>query len=696
MATDHTSDDTSDRFSLLELDLPSKGAAPRAPAPRPAPAPTPAPAPAPTDLERGRALLTSATTEAALDNAVRTIVTTYPDANHPIRAALRPVYRERLAALVALWWVTFLAAWRGIGLHVGARVYHPNTANTTPAPVMTPAPTPTAPTPVMTQSAPAPAPLSPPHRGEYRKHNDKWCGWIAHTGRAVRPGDRVVLVRKNGAETREYVRSIISSTHHGGCLIEFGAAPEAPQASAPQAQPAPQPQPTTLTESTGSLADALGIVVGESVANAATQASGSMRDGTMRGVGFSSAAGYVQALANGVKRATADGYLATLRGSYGYTDAQIAELTVTIIPEATLPVGKGITVDNRVNGKSIFDLPAAQRRQLVTQRKTVYELPKAEDLLVTRIKGARQPRQFSWSGAGRRGTSPGGGNVPGAATRAQVIERLALVGLTELAPKAKRPVAHAGHAVRALNVGGLVARRAKGNEEYSVDGTPCVAGADVAARWVVGRLGRSDVALVVDLLRDRTLRTTGDEALGARVRADYQARIDGEVYQSGELTTWLQDVLRMWYSAAQNGVNWYVPAEYSDDARVLARCLAGRDIDGGALWGASWCCGQAVTTEEELIFGLAAGFLDDLDRLAEDFAKARETNVGARGMNTLLARVDDAAETITRSYAKILGADHVEPLRTRLAALRAEIEPLIGDDSTQRARMLELDIDDEE
>lgn len=67
-------------------------------------------------------------------------------------------------------------------------------------------------------------------------------------------------------------------------------------------------------------------------------ASGSLAEGTMRGVGFSTAEGYVTALANGVKAATAASYKQTLR--QWMTQEQIDALPVTIIPEGDLPVSQ--------------------------------------------------------------------------------------------------------------------------------------------------------------------------------------------------------------------------------------------------------------------------------------------------------------------------------------------------------------------
>ena len=108
-------------------------------------------------------------------------------------------------------------------------------------------------------------------------------------------------------------------------------------------------------------------------------------------------------------------------------------------------------------------------------------------------------------------------------------------------------------------------------------------------------------------------------------------------------------------------------------------------------------------TEEELIHGLSAGFLDELDTIAVDLGKAREANdavkagvAGAKpiGYSPLLRRVEEAGQTIAY-YERIIGVDAARPLRERVTSLRETVSPLC-DDGTQRAAMLDLDLDDDE
>lgn len=76
------------------------------------------------------------------------------------------------------------------------------------------------------------------------------------------------------------------------------------------------------------LADALDGIGAEAGKNAAAKPIGSIKDGTRRYTGFSTAQGYIDALARGVKRGTADQYKRTLVSQYRMSQAEVDQLPV--------------------------------------------------------------------------------------------------------------------------------------------------------------------------------------------------------------------------------------------------------------------------------------------------------------------------------------------------------------------------------
>lgn len=682
MATpDRTSDEASARFALLEMDAPK---APTSPASRPAPAPTPGPAPEPTALEQSRALLTIAATPAALEGAVRVIVARYPDANHPVRAALRPVYRERMIAIVALWWNTFLATWRGIGLQAWAQARVPAPAAATVAAV------------TATEVAPP-----HPHRGEYRKHAGEWRGWIQHTGRAVRPGDRIVLVRRNGAEAREYVRRIILGQYNGGCLVEFGAAPEAPAAqpasdggflqalaeSSGYTAPEQTAAPETSSESSGTLLGALGAVASESATNATTQVSGSLADGTMRGVGFSTATGYVTALANGVKRATADHYLAILRNHYGYNTEQINALTVTIIAESALPVGAGIV--HQPAGPDVFTQRQAAAAAAAQELRSTAD---ATTLALAQRLVTDDTSLTAWWAIGWRGN--------GSITRAEL---LAACGD---APAPKVPSTQLGRVMDSLR-----------GQNYDCARIESKLPAGVKVRWQIGR-GKDHVASVggeygrvlaiVDLQDTSKLAFDGDQLICDEVNVEFERLIGEEILRPGDVTTWLQRVLRDRYGAICDGHDYLVAPKHREAARAFFTAVA-------KVWGSSWkrggigadgmpVLGRMEDNIANILGGILQGLIEEVEeqehlwRQTVETADKRAEKVGARAAATALKRLDgektgDGLVARVNGFT-ILGEGPLAPLRARVAALRSLIDAAVlaaNDDLSVRAAMLELD-----
>ena len=101
-------------------------------------------------------------------------------------------------------------------------------------------------------------------------------------------------------------------------------------------------------------------IAAESTSNAAVAASGSLAEGTMRGVGFSTADGYLQALARGTLAHTRTEYVRVLKDQFGVTTQ---EQDWPLIAQSDAPTSAGTTFTPA--GPSIFDLPKAQRRASV-------------------------------------------------------------------------------------------------------------------------------------------------------------------------------------------------------------------------------------------------------------------------------------------------------------------------------------------
>jgi hypothetical protein len=654
--------DTGDRFDLIEL-TPLESAVR---VPRLAPTPSPAPSPAPTPLESARALLTSATDERALDGAVAALCVQYPSKDHAIRAAMRPVYR---AMTVVLAWFRL---WGSLARAVSER----------PGLV---------------------APLQPsavfasvvPHTGEYRKHNGEWCGWIPHTGRAVRPGDRVVLVRRTGAQATYSVTHLLSSTHHGGSLVEFGddvtAAPVAALATARQAIPVVHEAPASVASpapSSGTFLEALTAASFEGATNATTQASGSLASGTMAGVGFTTAQGYVQALANGVKRATADSYLATLASRYSYTSSALAALTVTIIDESnTLPEGLGIV--HEASGPSIFEQRRAER--LVAAQHVRATADAATVAFAQRLTTSASDEGAWWEI---------GWDGHGSITRGEI---LAVCGI---APEPKALETQLGRTCDSL----------KGTHDCSLVTPP----AGIKRRWQIGR-GRQHAAFIgaeygrvlaiVDMLPDGSLRWEGDSAICEEVRTKYDELCTAEVFRAGDVTAWLSQQLRYRFGARKQAHNFLVPPDRREAARELCAKLASVWARGSWVYGrldpatGEAEIGKYVTNVADILGGLLVSCgaevtaAEDAWRVTVDAAASKASKVGARAAASALLRHDgerpgEGLRARVDSLVAIVGEGPLAPLRARVAALRSMILAAVdaaGDSTSTRAAMLELD-----
>lgn len=425
------------------------------------------------------------------------------------------------------------------------------------------------------------------------------------------------------------------------------------------------------------LADTLAAVTAHATSNAAgttLQAT----EGYNTIAGFNTAEGYIEGARKAVTAATRREWLDRAK-AMGVT---VDESTLPPLPTMTaLPVGKGIV--HMPTGPSVFDLPRSQRKVFAaTASKTVSvtrpTLGKGD--LIAGAIAAGQGVLISWAGSGK-------------IERKALMTALAAIDRAEIAPAAKSARAQAGRAALSLNSSGFVCRTvAKPKAGTGVEAWP----SDVSHRWIAGVVdssGASDSlgerALTVDLLDNGLLRFDGNQLLAARVRADYEARCEGDVYTSADLTAWLQRTLRDSHHAVAYGVTHYVPAGEAPAAKALVKTVS-------ALWGTQWMRGLPVASEAELISGLTEGLAQEIaeigERLEAAKVEAKEANrlqVGARRATTLLADLGKASERVT-GYALMLGDDSVSAIRASIALLDSAIRPLC-DDSSQRAAMLDMD-----
>lgn len=467
-------------------------------------------------------------------------------------------------------------------------------------------------------------------------------------------------------------------------------------------------------------------MLGIATAVVAGDVAGSLASGTMRGVGFSDAAGYVTALANGVKAATAESYKQTLR--QWMTQADIDALPVTLIPEGTtLAVDTNPTVITH-EGPNAFqqrriDAGLAPNARMVAHpvhtQATAPVAPTTAPLLTpgTLIAGL---------------VADGRGIVvsPGRADRRHTLRGATeiTVGLGEqfahLAPRIKTNRAQFGETMRMLNASGFKAWAITRNDvKKAGQDWP----QDLVARWCVGQLDGSasleslgEKVLVADLLRSDEIRFTGgSDTLRQKVVDAFVTRIGERTFNATDMLNWFRATLASEFYAVTWGGFAYIPGNAEQTATVRAFIGAVR-----GLLGRSVAVGE-VTSDEGLRKGLGEGLLDEVSEILEAFdlaqEKARERDRAKceRGLKqagiptdsdtavqqmdlaakravvlpeaagTFVRRLNDTADRIA-GYAVMLGDDSVKEAKELLAFLRATIEPLCDSTSLMGAN-IELD-----
>lgn len=447
-------------------------------------------------------------------------------------------------------------------------------------------------------------------------------------------------------------------------------------------------------------------IASESATNAAVQGSGSLADGTMRAVGFSNAQGYVTALANGVKRATADSYLATLKLAYGYNGAQLGALKVTIIPETVLPVGAGIV--HAATGPDIFSRGyKAPGTQVAAPTSVVAVI--TPGTLIANLLQDRKGKIFGAGRADRRATHR---------SRTELVAALETIGRTDLAPRLKTSKAQFGEVMRSLNAPGQKMKAwnvTRADLKKACQEWP----EDLASRWCVGVLDGTDAlgslgdkVLIADLTEANEIRFVGgSDTLRQTVTEAFTSRIGEQTYNATDILNWFRRVMSEEFHMVQWASFMFIPGNEDQTVPVVAFVNAMRPVMSRSI-------GEIdAVTGEGLLNGLAEGLHDELCEISDrydlacdlarkrDRAKLLKANPAASDVELELCErravvLPEAATALVRAlsekadkvqgYETMLGSDAVKPVRALLASLRATIEPLC-DSTSAMAAVIELD-----
>lgn len=485
---------------------------------------------------------------------------------------------------------------------------------------------------------------------------------------------------------------------------------DAPSATASDdnATETPVATPTESFASMPSLASALASITTPIAGSVA----GSLQDGTMRGVGFSDAQGYVVALQNGVKSATAESYKRTLQSQYNFTAEQIAALTVTIIPEVTgnsgalaaggplviTPDGPNIFQQRRIDAGLAPNARMAPRTTAVVQ--VPAPLPTIDRGLLPRDQILRDLVEESpgvvitMARAERRST-----NRPLAEVAAAVVN----AGFpSTMAPRRKSEKRQFGEVMRSLGVSEL---RTWAVTRRDVARTGQTWPESLVARWCVARLDGSDQLgsagdkiLVADLLdNDEIVFTGGDDVLRERVNAAFDLRLGQAMLTATDLLTWFRGVLDEHFNALDCAGATYCPGNsarlesFLDAIRPhMSRRISVWDAVSGASLANSLLDGindrlDAIQTAYDLDVEKAqdrdvkkhericAQLGNPVTESDLALVKRRAVVLPERAATHLRALHD--AQAYLDGLAKLLG-DDTKAAKDRLAALRATIEPL--------------------
>lgn len=460
-----------------------------------------------------------------------------------------------------------------------------------------------------------------------------------------------------------------------------------------------EPTPTEDLTHPDTLIGHLGAIGAEGATNAAVQASGSLADGTMGYVGFTTAEGYVSALERGTTSNTRAEYIRILRDRFGWNMQRITTASrnwPVIDGSSARPIDPNPTV-HVPTGPSVFDRPRGQRQAIPV----ITEQAQTTTQVRTQVRRREIVAGAQAEGSGVFLGWRGQGDITVAGLR-RAMERAGEV--KDWAPAPKSAHYHASAAFAPLNQGGLVVRSERGTRNR----TSLYTGLQrrYVAAWTVLKPDHSDVGekagvtvIRAQLGTDGLLEIeaeSGYEHLKERVQADFQRRVDEEIIPAGEVTYWLQLLLTGRFGAQRVGGMYYVPHKYAARAERVCDELAKGSPEGFGGWGVDWCLPAIpVATTDQLRSGLTRGFRDEVSRLLADLERDRERargdkrkDIGAAGACSYMQKLRTVNER-AREYAAMLGDDAVAALRKAIADAQAVLEPLC-DDTAQRFAALEL------
>lgn len=429
-----------------------------------------------------------------------------------------------------------------------------------------------------------------------------------------------------------------------------------------------------------SLESALGGISAEGSAGANAARLGDVANGRASlGVGFSSAAGYVEALRRGVTRPTFESYVGTLRRTYKLAvsativgDHYTIKLDGEEFSERLIPIVSGSTetTDSHVNDGAIAKIKAeaASKKDAIAKinaeqalQNPLVAAPVVEDARITLRHGEMVAGAVAeghgvlvgWTGKGPRTLA----ELTAMAVDADVP--------ADAMPKPRDASAHARRAVQAFARGEVTIYTEDRGRKWRLERP--VAGAQPGEK-------SGEVALVATLVGDSTLECTGDETLSIQVRAEFARLVDGQIFDAGEITTWLvDDVLKGVCNAAKYGGNWYVARRY----RALAERVTST-FDGK--WGRDWMNpALPIATTQQLAQGLARGLANEIDTIIAEVEEKRndakgkgKDDIGAGAATTAMNKLRKAAERVV-AYGSLLGEQLVADCRDRI---RVEMEAL--------------------
>lgn len=464
---------------------------------------------------------------------------------------------------------------------------------------------------------------------------------------------------------------------------------------------------STPAQLSSELAD-LAAIATESTGNAAVQGIGSVTGGEMRGVGFSTAEGYLTSLRHGVKRETGEMYIRILREHHGI-EVNPGTIAPWIDAAPALPEGVGVrhVPAGHVEGSAgIFERPRAERRFIVGPSQNETERQAAIDLRPGELV-AGSVAEGNGILVGWRGDSQ--------MTRGALLEALDRLGHKDWAPKPKDARAQAGRAV-----GTLTGYHIKAERKAQVIRRGMAARPSGEHRWFVGQVNTMSTpgenygttVLVMTLSPSGELTGAGDQELAAKVIADYKQRCADELYTSADLTSWLAETLKERCGAVNYAVGWYIPANHRGDAIALCNAVSATG------WGNNWLGSKErpalpIATCDELRDGLVRGLKDEvaelIGKLETERAKARQEREDAiaaaraeaiaNGEDPSVAHItvrrrgdigEDRAQTYLLSmrdisrrvlaYGELLGEERVASARGAVLDVVAELEGLLAAD----------------